>query len=443
MKISNKIIAVVMLVLFILSAFIILTIENKQKEEMEKSNDRKIVNVISDVENRNSFFAVKKITLAYIESKVELDLKDNDIKTYEENYNFSTDEYIKEKKQIARKKIYSEIGRKEKEEYEITENNIEKKIKSLKKGKYYINEMNYIQESEDISIYFVLGQYIVDNENIEMNYMVVLDTKNMTYEIYDEEYYEKNKYKELELGQSIKFDIGEIVVNEYNQFEFQNISDENVIIEYITMYKEYAEKDIEKAYEMIDEEYRNKRFQTIDKFRKYVKENYDSIFNSGIEKYHVSKKEGYTQYVCIDGNNNYYIIKEKTIMNYTMLLDMYTINTDEFSKKYEQSSNQKKVAYNIEKFVNSLEGKNYYYAYNVLSDEFKNNYFPKQKDFEKYIKNRIFDDNIIEYGTYKTEAEINIYDIVIRDVNSTKENKITIIMKLLDNEEYVMSFTVE
>lgn len=443
MKINRKVFAVGMLILFIIFAYIIIITEKKENDKIQEIDNKELVKVISDVENRNSFFAVKNIILAYIDSVVELNINKDDINSFEENYNYAIEEYIKEKNDIAKQKIFNQLGKKEKEEYDVTLDNIGIKTEKLRKGKYYINEMNYIQESEDISIYLVLGQYIIDSNNKEMNFIVAVDTKNMTYEIYDEKYYADHEYKNLQIGQEIQLNIKEIEPNEYNQFKFKNISDENVILEYIAMYKEYAEKDIEKAYEMIDEEYRNKRFQTLDKFKKYIEENYENIFDTGIEKYHVSKKNGYTQYVCIDGNNNYYIIKEKSIMNYTMLLDMYTINTEEFSKNYAQSSNQKKVAYNIEKFINSLEGKNYYYAYNVLSEEFRNNYFPKQKDFEEYINNKIFEDNIIEYGAYNKEDEINIYEILLRDINSTQENKLTIIMKLLENEEYVMSFTVE
>lgn len=57
------------------------------------------------------------------------------------------------------------------------------------------------------------------------------------------------------------------------------------------------------------------------------------------------------QYICVDQTGKYLIFKEKSIMDYEIILDTYTIDLPEFVEQYNSSSEDKKVQFNIQKFL--------------------------------------------------------------------------------------------
>ena len=114
--------------------------------------------------------------------------------------------------------------------------------------------------------------------------------------------------------------------NEYNPIY---INDEKVADIYLNEYKSYMINDVEKAYNMLNKEYREKKFKTLDKFEEYLK-NYLTIevINSNIDKYDIKTINGNKIFNIYDNNENHYIIKEKSIMNYEIYLDDYTVNIE-------------------------------------------------------------------------------------------------------------------
>ena len=63
-------------------------------------------------------------------------------------------------------------------------------------------------------------------------------------------------------------------------------------------------------------------------------------------QYQKSVYNDYTQYVVLDENGRYYIFKESSVMNYSVLLDMYTVELQEFTDKYNSAKGEEKK-YNI------------------------------------------------------------------------------------------------
>jgi soluble lytic murein transglycosylase len=53
-----------------------------------------------------------------------------------------------------------------------------------------------------------------------------------------------------------------------------------------------------------------------------------------LEKYLIKQRDGYTEYTLIDTYGNYYIFQETSPMQYTVVLDTYTIDIPEFVEKY-------------------------------------------------------------------------------------------------------------
>ena len=92
-----------------------------------------------------------------------------------------------------------------------------------------------------------------------------------------------------------------------------------------------------------------------------------------------------------------------------------------------------------------INAKDYKAAYSVLNDEFKNNYFKTEKDFENYMKQKVFLYNDVEYVKYQDEiSSIYKYDVTIKNrLDNSQEFDFSIIMQLKEGTDFVMSFSIE
>ena len=131
-------------------------------------------------------------------------------------------------------------------------------------------------------------------------------------------------------------------------------------------------------------------------------------------------------------------------MEINIKLDTYTINTSEFNEKYNKGNEQIKVGMNIEKIITALNNNDYNYVYNKLDNSFKNNNFKTVNKFESYIRENIFDKNIAEYEKFTEEGQTYIYELKLKESEDSTETKnMTVIMKLLEDNDFTMSFNIE
>ena len=72
-------------------------------------------------------------------------------------------------------------------------------------------------------------------------------------------------------------------VNEYN---LVNITDRQLATIYLNDYRNYLKNNIDQAYELLNEEYRSKKFNNIEEFKTYI--NTININNMSVEKYNIS-----------------------------------------------------------------------------------------------------------------------------------------------------------
>lgn len=225
------------------------------------------------------------------------------------------------------------------------------------------------------------------------------------------------------------------------------------------MFLDYIESAIdfpEIAYNLLEEDYRKAKFSSLDEYKQYVSNNYDlnNLYNSqfakiedydnlddyyyewksvGLEKYSKEDKEKYTEYICVDSYDNYYIFKVTSIMQYTIILDTYTIDLPEFTEKYNNANAQEKVILNLNKINIALNSGDYSYVYSKLAESFKTKNFSTLSSFETYAKANFFGKNNFEYKNFANEGETYYtYNVVITDTkneSSNPKNK-TFIMKL-------------
>ncbi len=201
----------------------------------------------------------------------------------------------------------------------------------------------------------------------------------------------------------------------------------------------------EAIYNSLDEEYRNKRFESLEEFEQYAKDNIRRYITMSITKYQKTNNEEYTQYVLIDKNDKEYIFRETGTMQFKIILDTYTIDIPEFVERYNESNTQEKVILNINKFMQSINDKNYKYAYSLLANSFKSQNFRTEQEFENYVKENFFETNNFSYERYGNESgTYYTYEVKITDKTgeNTEEITKTFIVLLKDGTDFELSFNV-
>ena len=322
----------------------------------------------------------------------------------------------------------------------ITLENLTQKIENIKTSDVDINEMYVSQKNVNVSIYIVKGR-LKENTTDEMSdfkLMLKLDAVNKTFTVFLGDYIDE-KFSDIKIGDEININVDDsIEKNEINIYDYKNITDENYVRGLLLKYQNEVLFDQETAYNNLDEEYREKRFGSLDNFKEYAKNNIIRNVKLKLAKYQINNYDDYTEYVCLDNDGNYYIFNEKSIMNYGLLLDTYTVNVPQFIKKYENGDNQLKVGMNIDKVLSAIKENDYNYIYSKLDDTYKNNNFNTVEEFKAYIQSIFVSDNV-SYSEFKDLGGVYTYKLLI----DNNESNITVIMKLLDNDDFVMSFEIK
>lgn len=107
-------------------------------------------------------------------------------------------------------------------------------------------------------------------------------------------------------------------VNEYN---LVNINDRQLAAIYLNDYRNYLKNNIDQAYELLNEEYRSKKFNNIEEFKTYI--NTININNMSVEKYNISDDKKIIDVYISD--NDRFIFKIKNILEYEVYLDDTTV----------------------------------------------------------------------------------------------------------------------
>ena len=422
------IVMIILIAVLIIALVIILRSFNKNNSSDYNSNtvfEQQISyednnNILKET-NRNQYYAVKNIVDKYMRDLNNL--KKDDIK---DNSNA----------------VYSILDKQYVEEFNVTESNVKEKFNIYTDNeKIHINDMYTFEKSASIKIYFIYGTTI--NTGNEIKLLVKTDSKNSTFSIFPGEYLEKYGYNEQTNVESINILEDEILANEYNTFKYSNVSDEQMAIYY---FEDLKNKVFEEngLYNILDENYRQKKFSSIEKYNLYLNNLKNDVINRSIVQYKVSNEDGYNVYILVDQEDNYYIFKENAIMDYTVILDTYTVEIPQLIYTYNNATDAEKVLINIQKVFAAINDQDYNYVYDKLDSTFKQNNFPTLEDFEKYIQDNFFEKNKIGYSQYRTSGNLHIYDITITDRNNSNSSSITknFIMQLLDGTNFVMSFNV-
>lgn len=308
--------------------------------------------------------------------------------------------------------------------------------------KFVAKDMNVLS-GERIDSYAIYGEKIDEtlNEVQKMYFIFRIDIENMTYDI--EELNESyNNINEINLETNIQ----EIQNDGTNAFEAETVTSEQMCRIYLEDFTQLELNNPEEAYNLIDEEYKKERFPTFEDYQKYIEGYKDVIQTGALYQYATDYKDDYTEYILVDNYGTSYTVKETSVMNYTIKLDNYTIKVDNYNEDYIKLSDENKVQSNVYIFLQMINTKDYLHAYELLDDTFKNNNFDTLDKFEEYIKQNFFSFNYNSTEVDVTqEGEYYIYESTIRNNagNTAESKRLTVIMKLLEGTDFVMSFSIE
>ncbi len=423
----------IIIVIIIILLILILVLSRNIIQGEESLGDEGVVNwsdEISRVNNKTIFYTIENCINNY--------LSYCNVKELERDGSFYLDEAVGGEDMLEY--AYDVLDKNFIRENSINEENIKDKIKIYNEDvAFKAKKMNEIT-GQYIKMYAVYGEILDENNNILENvyFRVYIDEEKGTFSIEPLDSY--NSIDEIGLTNSSE----RIEENENNSFEYIRLSDSDLLQKYLEDYKMLINSDIEEAYNLLEEAYRNVKFPTLEDFKQYINVNKDEILNSVISRYSVSEGDNYNQYICLDRNEKYFIFNEKCTMDYTIMLDYYTIGFDEFVKKYNDETIENRCAMNIEKIRQALNNADYKYLYSKLADSFKSNYFNNEEDFENYVKNNFYKKNAIEYINVDNQNNSYIFTVSITNIDDSSAKPIekTIVVQLKEGTDFVFSFSV-
>ncbi len=376
---------------------------------------------------KNDYYTLIECTKIYQEAINNL-IDNNNQENQQKLFNLLDDEYIQQEN--------------------VNNSNLKNIFSNYTKFEMYIDEILKTQLSNTVSAYYINGKIrnITDSQINKYNIILKIDFGNNTFSVYPYEYIKNNQMQQLSENSVINIAIVKEITDKVdNKYKDQTNKYKTITIPYFEKMKTDLLYDQEYIYNLLDDEYKEKKFGNIDGFKNYIELNKETFLNMEIQKYARYYYDGYTQYVALDNFGNYYIFNETSTMNYKILLDTYTINQPEFIEKYDSASDVEKAGYNIDKFITAINTKDYNYAYNHLAQSFKQNNFTTLESFINYVQNNFYSKNNYEIKNGTKEGDYYVYTVNITDAeqDTSKLVQKNFIVNIKDNREFELSFNKE
>lgn len=295
-----------------------------------------------------------------------------------------------------------------------------------------------VKYGDNINMYLTHVGLIQNDSVQEKMYLVKLDRENQTFSV------EQLSDDNMEINTiQVSEDNEKIEKNEHNQYIIPDpISPQMVAQRYFSHFKTMLANCPQIVYDKyFTEEYKQKRFGSLENFLNYVQLNKEEISQLIAKEYTLGSENQKQKYIVQDQYGNTYEFLENYTMEYTAKLDTYTIPSEELTKKYNEAEEQQKVSYNTDKIISMINSRDFYQLYNVLDETFKTTNFPTLQSFEEYLKNYYNDYYTFEITNAITQKDLYVVDVQLSSMKiNERTNTIRIIMKLGDNSDFTISF---
>lgn len=446
-KIKKIIIALSIILVIAIIVLIILILSSKNNENNKQTNisedegievyQKETDTVVSKVTNIIDYYTVKTCIVKYY--------TDYSILFNPEIYYVGvSEERLKQEQSDNTQAIYDMLDSQYITEKGITIDNLETNLKEIEVISPYITNMYVNHRTDNMDVYVIEGKIKTNISDAGKKFQIILklDILNKTFSIMPSEYVEE-KYGNIVEGQNLDIELTDsIEKNNNNQYIYRTITEEDYMKDLFAELKNELLYDHEAAYNHLNEEYRNKKFAKLEEFNNWLASREEEYKNMVLAQYQTVQEDGYTQYVLVDQNGKYYIFNETGVMDYTTMLDTYTVDLPEFIEKYNKSTSAEKAGMNMQKVVDALNNKDYSYIYSKLDDTYKTNNFGNVEIFEEYIENNLYTSVNVEYSNYNSSGDLHMYDVTFKDKNNENSEPITkkFIIKLLDGTDFILSF---
>ena len=449
-KLQKKILIFIGILLFI----IILIFLKLNNEKNNTINNEVIVN-INEITNNSIVDEERNGEIAYEGPEVINDIKK--LKNVKDKTTYFTldalyQNFINLIANERKQELMSVISSKYIKEYNINESNILNIMKIPKitnNNQYYkiiILDMLTAQIDQKTSLYIIKGKgRIVGNEDsFEYNIMIEIDEDQGVYSVYPYKYLKDKGYDKLKEGSIINYTANNIIKNENNEFVYNLKDDLEMAKKYFSNYAELLAYYKEEAYSKLNSKYIEKKFSNKQSFYNYLDKIKYTIYTMQINEYRVYSTQEYTDYICTDQYNNYYIFRQQDgIMNYTVYLDLYTTELDSIKEYYIKANDETKLVIQIGKFNQMLNTKDYDAIYNKLNKTFKENNFSSVEKLESYLKTNTYEINTISIEETAIQEEYYICSCVLTNqLNKEQSKKINVVLKLVDSNNFEISFSI-
>lgn len=451
----KKSIKTLKIAVFILIGIIIITItlifmlrkNNGKQDDISKYNIEQLhapkdeTNMtFKKVDDYSIYFSTKNILNDYISYFEKIN---GDVEYEKGRIQLSDEEINNQRYESGIKAITQTFDDQYKEEETYNEEKIKDFVEKYKntsgKSKYvlYVREIYKVTiESNRIAVLV----YSKVNDK-DFNCMIKIDWENKIYSVFWDDYLEANNYTK---DRTEEIDINaDIEKGDFNTFMPAYLNDQDIAIRYFDDLKyKLKNNPNELYYDLLDSEYKEKRFPSTDLFVDFLTEIRTRIDKMEVNKY---KYEG-DKISVVDNYENIYTFKISSVMEYKVLLDNYTVKNETLTESYNNLNEQGKVNSNIKEFFYMINMKDYNGIYNKLDNSFKSNNYQTLNDLKAFIQQNFYEYSVIEETTNAVKDNNNyIYTVSFLDGEnkSAEAKEITIVMQLKENADYVMSFSME
>lgn len=439
---ESLILIILIIIVIIIIGLIVLIINlnnNQQPEDISLSTGDEIINPdlegtygeviynneLSNIITRYDYYNVKYCAEQYQEAINEL-LNNNNDENKSRLYQMLDEQYINASN--------------------ILEDNVDNLIANYQQSEIYIDQILSTQLSDAVKAYVVKGKTIVNNSRNDCVLIIKLDFLNNTFSVYPYEFCVERGYNNTETGGNLNIqNVDSIAKNNSNVYEDQSTSVESIAFSYYDKLKADFLYDPEYLFSILDEEYRDKRFENYEDFLNYINLNRELISKAAISQYSREYNDGYVQYLVVDTYNNHYLFNETSVLNYTVLLDDYTIETEDFKTKYASASIESKAITNADKVMKMINSKDYESIYNLLDETYRTNNFATLDTFIQYINTAFYNANYYTISNVSEQGSYYLITVTCKENASasaaTKENRM--IISIGEGTNFTMSFALE
>lgn len=115
-----------------------------------------------------------------------------------------------------------------------------------------------------------------------------------------------------------------------------------------------------------------------------------------------------------------------------------------YQKDLSEATERDRMEYYVSEFISAVEDGEYEEAYNMLYDEFKENYFPTLASFEEYAKKTFPRMCILEHENIERNGDVYVLWVTMSSALASKDYGVEINFVIQENDlnDFVMSFSV-